>query len=157
MKLEESHLERRRFLCGMLGGGAVALGAGAALPLVQYVGNFRRLPPPDFMALDKAEYELPPGKARMLMYGSIPVLLLRTPLPENQLRIFVATCTHLNCTVGYREEQNCIFCACHEGYYNTAGQVMAGPPPAPLRAFFSEFKHGKLYIALEKENLAKAV
>ena len=138
MKLEQSHLERRRFLCGMIGGGAAALGAASALPLVQYAGNFRRLPPPDFLAIDKADYDLPPGKARMLMYGPIPVLLLKTPLPEGALRVFVATCTHLDCTVGYREDRNCIFCACHEGYYDTAGQVVSGPPPQPLRTFFSK-------------------
>ena len=156
MKLEQSHLERRRFLGSMLGGGAAALGVGAALPLVQYAGNFRRLPPPEFLVLNRADYELPPGKSRMLMYGPIPVLLLRTPRPENELRIFVATCTHLNCTVGYREQQNCIFCACHEGYYDTAGRVVSGPPPQPLRSFFSKRKDDKLIIALEKENLEKA-
>jgi Rieske Fe-S protein len=155
VKLEQSHLERRRFLGNMLGGGAAALGACAALPLVRYAGNFRRLPPPDFLALDKADYDLPPGKSRMLMYGTVPILLLRAPPPENELRIFVATCTHLNCTVGYREEENCIFCACHEGYYDTAGRVLSGPPPQPLRTFFSKFKDGKLIIALEKENLEK--
>ena len=156
MKLEQSHLERRRFLGNMLGGGVVALGAGVALPLIQYAGNFRQQPPPDFLVLDKADFELPPGKSRMFMYGPIPVLLLRTPPPECELRIFVATCTHLNCTVGYREEQNCIFCACHEGYYDTSGRVVSGPPPQPLRSFFSKQKNGRLIIALEKENLEKA-
>ena len=156
MKLEQSCLERRRFLAGMLGGGAAALAAGTALPLVQYAGNFRQTPPPDFLVLQPGQYELPPGKSRMLMYGPIPVLLLRTPPPESALRIFVATCTHLNCTVGYREDRNCIFCACHEGYYDTAGRVVSGPPPQPLRSFFSKQKDGKLIIALEKENLEKA-
>ncbi len=157
MKLEQSHLERRRFLCNMLGSGAVALATGAALPLAQYAGNFRRLPPPDFLVVDKAAYELLPGKSRMLMYGPIPVLLLRTPPPESELRIFVATCTHLNCTVGYREAQNRIFCACHEGYYDTAGQVVSGPPPRPLRSLFSRRKDGQQIIALEKQNLEKAL
>jgi Rieske Fe-S protein len=156
VKLEQSHLERRRFLCNMLGGGAVTLGIASALPLVQYAGNFRRLPPPEFLVVEKADCELPPGKSRMLMYGPIPVLLLRTPRPECELRIFVATCTHLNCTVGYREDQNRIFCACHEGYYDTAGRVLSGPPPRPLRSLFSKRRDGKLIIALEKENLEKA-
>ena len=156
MKLEQSHLERRCFLGNMLAGGAAALGAGIAAPLVRYAGNFRRQPPPDFLALEKSDYDLPPGKSRMLMYGPIPVLLLRTPRPENELRIFVAICTHLNCTVGYREEQNCIFCACHEGYYDAAGRVVSGPPPQPLRRFFSKQMDDKLIIALEKENLEKA-
>jgi Rieske Fe-S protein len=157
MKLEQSHLERRRFLGNMLGGGVAALGAGVALPLLRYAGNFRQTPPPDYVVLEKTQYDLPPGKSRMLMYGSIPMLLLRTPPPASVLRIFVATCTHLNCTVGYREEQNCIICACHEGCYDTAGCVISGPPPQPLRSFFSKLKDGKLIVALEKENLEKAV
>ena len=53
-------------------------------------------------------------------------------------------------------ETDCIFCACHEGYYDTAGQVISGPPPQPLRPLFSKPQNGKLVIALEKENLEKA-
>ena len=130
--------------------------AGAALPLVRDAGNFHQAPPPDFIVLEKAEFDLPPGRSRMFMYGPIPGLLLRTPPPESELRIFVATCTHLNCTVGYRGEQNWTFCACHEGYYDTAGQVVSGPPPAPWRRFFSKPKGDKLIVALERENLEKA-
>lgn len=156
MKLEQSQLERRRFLCAMAGGGAAALGAVTALPLVRYVGDFRPTPPPDFIVLEKADRDPPPGKSRMFMYGSIPGLLLRTLPPEGELRVFVATCTHLNCTVGYRDEQNCIFCACHEGYYDTAGEVVSGPPPAPLRRFFSKPKGDKLIIALKEKNLERA-
>ena len=45
MKIEQSHLARRRFLCGMIGGGAAAMGAGVAAPLLEYAGNFRRRRP----------------------------------------------------------------------------------------------------------------
>jgi len=48
MKIDQSYLARRRFLGGMIGGGMAALGAGAAVPLVAYVGNLRaRKPQPD--------------------------------------------------------------------------------------------------------------
>ncbi len=154
MKIEESYVARRRFLCGMLGGGAVALGTGVAAPLAQYAGNLREEPPPDFLEVEEADYQLPPGKSKMIMYGHIPVLIIRTP--EDDLRVFVAICTHFDCTVGYREEENRIFCACHEGYYDVDGRVLSGPPPAPLRQFHFKFQDHKLVIALEKENLEKA-
>jgi Rieske Fe-S protein len=141
----------------MLCCGGAALGTAAAVPLAQYAGNFHQQPPPDFKEIDRSDYELPPGKSKLLLYGSIPVLLLMTPAPQSELRIFVATCTHLNCTVSYRADKNCIFCACHEGFYDLTGQVLAGPPPKPLRAFYSKMSHGKLVIALEKANLEKAV
>jgi len=74
MKIEESYIARRRFLCGMLGGGAVALGTSAAVPLAYYAGNLREEPPPPFMELPKADYDLPPGTSKIVMYGRIPAL-----------------------------------------------------------------------------------
>jgi Rieske Fe-S protein len=68
----------------------------------------------------------------------------------------VAICTHLNCTVCYQPGENRIYCACHEGYYDVDGRVLAGPPPRPLQEFFQKFVHGRLIIALEREKLEKA-
>ena len=156
MKLDESYLARRRFLCGMLGGGVAALGAGLAAPAVQYTGNFHPEPPPDFLELAPADSTLAPGTAKIVRYGQIPVLLLRPPGDRGQLRVFVATCTHLNCTVCYQPAENRIYCACHEGYYDVDGRVLAGPPPRPLQEFFQKVVHGRLIIALEREKLDKA-
>jgi cytochrome b6-f complex iron-sulfur subunit len=156
VKIEDSYLARRRFLCGLLGGGVAAMAGGAAVPLAQYAGDFRKDPPPPFLEIAEADCRLAPGKSKLLMYGPIPVLLLQPPEPQSQLKIFVATCTHLNCTVCYQEENNRIYCACHEGAYDTSGQVLAGPPPEPLREFYWMRRNGKLIIALEKENLEKS-
>jgi cytochrome b6-f complex iron-sulfur subunit len=156
VKLDESCIARRRFICGMLGGGVVAMGAGMAAPLIQYAGNFHDVPLPDFIAIEKADYELPPGKAKMVLYGRVPVLLLQPAAPGSPLRIFLATCTHLNCTVAYQEEQDRIYCACHDGVYDSEGRVLSGPPPRGLAQLFSKLAHGKLIIAMEKENLEKA-
>jgi nitrite reductase/ring-hydroxylating ferredoxin subunit len=156
VKLEESYLARRRFLCGMLGGGAAALGAMIGVPLVQYAGNIHSAPPPEFVVLEPEDYDLPPGKAKIILYGHLPVLLLRPPGADGPLRIFSATCTHLNCTVSYQEDQERIYCACHAGVFDTEGRVLSGPPPAPLRPFWSKRSGDKLVIAMEKENLEKA-
>ena len=157
VKLDESYIARRRFLGSMIGGGAVALGAGAAVPLTAYMGNLREDPPPDFLEIPREDWDLPPGEFRITLYGRIPVLIFRTPQPENDLKVFVATCTHLDCTVSYRADENRIFCACHEGYYDVEGRVLSGPPPKPLSQFARKLlPDGRLVIALEKENLEKA-
>jgi Rieske Fe-S protein len=156
VKLDESCIARRRFLCGMLGGGAAAMGAGLVAPLLQYAGNLHAAPLPDFITVEKADYELPPGKAKLLLYGRVPVLLLQPREPGRKLRILAATCTHLDCTVTYQEEQDRIYCACHGGLYDTEGRVLSGPPPLPLPRLFSKLSNGKLIIAMEKENLEKA-
>ena len=159
MKINESYLVRRRFLCGMLGGGAAVLGAGVSAPLVGYVGNLQEKPPPDWIEIEEAEYRLAPGTSKAVLYGRIPVLLFKTPDadPDSLPKVFVATCTHFDCTVVYDPQQNEIVCRCHDGYYDVDGNVTKGPPPRPLTEFFSRKRdNGMLVIALEKENLEKA-
>jgi Rieske Fe-S protein len=156
VRIDEPYLARRRFLCGMIGGGAAAMAAGATLPLARFAGNFHEEPPPEFIEIAKAECELAPGESKLLMYGPIPALLLKPADAGGELRMFVAVCTHLSCTVSYQKAQERIYCACHEGYYDTSGQVLSGPPPAPLRQLFYKIKGEKMIIAMEKENLEKA-
>ena len=156
MKINESYIERRKFLCSMLGGGTAALGAGAAIPLTFYAAG-RPEPVPPFLEIEKADYELAPGQGKAIMYGRIPALLIRPKDPPSELKVFVATCTHFDCMVTYREKEKDIFCACHEGIYDLDGQVTAGPPPKPLAQFFKKFKGDKLVIALEEEKLDEAI
>jgi Rieske Fe-S protein len=156
MKLDDSYIARRRFLGSMIGGGAAALGAGVALPVTCYVGNLRKEPPPDFMWVETADFELAPGTSRLIQYGRIPVILIQPPGPDEELRVLLATCTHFDCTVSYEKDANDIVCACHDGHYTIDGEVVSGPPPRPLRHFFTKLHGDRLVIALEKENLEKA-
>lgn len=157
MKIDQSYLARRRFLCGMLGSGAATLAAGISLPLISYTGNLHEEPPPPLLEIPADQCRLPPGKSKLIMYGRIPTLLIRTPEPNSVWRAFAATCTHFDCTVGYSERENCIVCACHGGYYDLEDNPTAGPPPRPLRAFYLAFRDGKLILAMEKENLDQAL
>lgn len=60
--------------------------------------------------------------------GSPDILIRDT---EGNLKAFSAVCTHAGCTVGY--EGGVIVCPCHGGEYSAeTGEVIAGPPPAPL-------------------------
>ncbi len=157
VKLDESYIARRRFLGSMLGGGAATLGVATAAPVVRYAGNLREEPPPEFLTLEPADYRLSPGTGKLIRYGRIPALLIQPPDPQQPLRVFVATCTHFDCTVSYRPEGDTIFCACHDGVYAADGQVISGPPPRPLRRFFTRKLGDRLVIALEQENLEKAI
>jgi Rieske Fe-S protein len=44
------------------------------------------------------------------------------------------TTTHLECTVQYKTDTSQIWCACHNGLFDLAGNVVSGPPPRALTA-----------------------
>ena len=156
MKTDDSYLARRRFLCGTLGGGAAALGATLVGPLAAYVANARSEPLPEFAVYSQADVELKPGESKFVRYGSLPVLLLRTPSEPSSFRVFAATCTHLDCIVGYQPDLGCIRCACHEGRFDLEGRVLSGPPSGALRTLYHAWRGGQLVLALEEKNLAQA-
>ncbi len=69
----------------------------------------------------------------IVKFGTKPVLLVRDA--KGDFKAFSATCTHLDCTVQYRNDFGLIWCACHNGKYDLNGNVVSGPPPRPLDAF----------------------
>jgi thiosulfate dehydrogenase [quinone] large subunit len=60
--------------------------------------------------------------------GSADILIRES---DGSLRAFSAICTHAGCTVTYQSGE--IICPCHGGVYSAqTGDVVSGPPPAPL-------------------------
>jgi len=45
------------------------------------------------------------------------------------------SCTHQGCSVAYNKSGNDFVCPCHGGTYDINGNVIAGPPPAPLKTY----------------------
>jgi Rieske Fe-S protein len=77
--------------------------------------------------------DLKPNSAKIVKFGTKPVILIRTT--ETEWKAFSAVCTHLNCTVQFKPEGSQIWCACHNGVYDLTGKVVSGPPPRPLDEF----------------------
>ncbi|MBN2615801.1 MAG: Rieske (2Fe-2S) protein [Bacteroidales bacterium] len=44
-------------------------------------------------------------------------------------------CTHQGCSVAYNKSSNDFVCPCHGGTYDINGNVLYGPPPAPLKKY----------------------
>jgi cytochrome b6-f complex iron-sulfur subunit len=88
---------------------------------------------------------LKPGSFQMFRFGSKPAIIIRQN--ETDFKAYLATCTHLGCTVSYNEGTQRIACACHGGQYDpSTGKNIAGPPPAPLTALKTEVANGELIV-----------
>jgi cytochrome b6-f complex iron-sulfur subunit len=75
--------------------------------------------------------ELPVGRRVTVLYRRLPVEVRRT---DNGIHARSLTCTHMGCTVRWDEGQRLYLCPCHKGIYDADGEVVSGPPPAPLPA-----------------------
>jgi len=68
---------------------------------------------------------------------------------EDEVIAISATCSHLGCIVTWDEEQQIFKCPCHDGRYNPEGQVISGPPPAPLRRHKTKIEAGRILLATQ--------
>jgi Rieske Fe-S protein len=124
---------RRRFVQLLLGGGLMASTASFLYPVLRYL-----VPPPatdlgaDTVVAARVG-DLKPNSAKIFKFGNKPGLLLLTA--EGEYRAMSAICTHLNCTVQYRNDVHQVWCACHNGFYDLNGRNVAGPPPRPLEVY----------------------
>ncbi|MEJ2501891.1 MAG: Rieske (2Fe-2S) protein [Gemmatimonadota bacterium] len=124
-------IDRSRFLNVLLGTGASGLAAAILYPVGRYI-----MPPEaaesttNSVVLSIAAEDVAPNSGHIFKFGNKPGILVRTP--EGELRAFSAMCTHLECTVQYRDDLRHIWCACHNGHFDLSGRNIQGPPPSPL-------------------------
>jgi Rieske Fe-S protein len=124
---------RRRFVEVLLGGGLLASVASFLYPILRYL-----VPPaPPDLGSDSVVAakvgDLKRNSGKIFRFGNRPALLILTA--EGEYRALSARCTHLDCTVQYRDDVHQIWCACHNGFYDLNGRNIAGPPPRPLENY----------------------
>ena len=138
---------RRTFLGYLLGGSFLATFASVIYPVIKYL-----IPPidnevkPSSVVAGKVG-ELKPNSGKIFRFGNEPGILINTP--QGELKAFTAVCTHLSCTVQYREDFEHIWCACHNGHYDLNGKNIAGPPPRPLTPFKVNLKGDQIFASKE--------
>lgn len=131
-------LPRRNWLLGGLQASVAATLAAVFYPIIRFVrprratssGALEMVAPYKVSEL-RADAE---GRWKAPFdFGGKPCLVIRTP--DGEIKAFGAVCTHLECTVEYREAKGDIFCNCHNGVYDLNGRNVSGPPPRPLDAY----------------------
>lgn len=140
---------RRRIVEVLLGGGLFASFVSFVYPVLRYL-----IPPPvadlggDEVVAAKVG-DLKPNGSKIFRLGTRPALLLMTA--EGEYRALSAVCTHLSCTVQYRNDLHQIWCACHNGLYDLNGRNISGPPPRPLEAFQVHVRGDEIVASRKRE------
>lgn len=125
--------DRRKFLDALLTVGFVSTAASIAYPVARYL-----VPPESGEAATNSVVAakasaLKPNSGVIFPFGSKPAIVVRSG--DGELSAFSAVCTHLECTVQFKADTSQIWCACHNGLYDLAGNVISGPPPRALERF----------------------
>ena len=127
---KNNQIRRRTFINRLLGGGTIAMLAAIFYPIIRFI-----IPPEIPEASTNRVVacklsELPVNSGKIFRFGDKPGIVVHTA--DGQFKAFSAICTHLDCTVQYRQDLKHIWCACHNGHYDLNGKNIAGPPPRPL-------------------------
>ena len=143
-------IPRRRFVEVLLGSGFLATATAFVYPVLRY------LVPPKASDLGSDAVvagrvgELKPNSGKIFRFGNRPGLLIRNA--DGDYRAMSATCTHLSCTVQYRDDLREVWCARHNGKYNLDGRNISGPPPRPLEAFDVQVKGEEIFVRRRRES-----
>jgi Rieske Fe-S protein len=113
--------------------GFVSTAAAIAYPVARYLVPPASGEPATQTAVAGRVGALGLNAAAIFKFGSKPGIVVRTA--EGEIRAFSAVCTHLDCTVQFKNDTSQLWCACHNGTYDLGGAVVSGPPPRGLEQF----------------------
>jgi cytochrome b6-f complex iron-sulfur subunit len=128
----------------LLGVSAAATAGGVLAPIIAYLW-----PPKQAAAAGGGRVavantaDLPVGKGEVYSVNNKPVLVIHTADGYHALS---AVCTHLGCILFWSEQRAVIACPCHAGFFNTNGDVISGPPPAPLPVYRVQVEGDQIYV-----------
>jgi len=140
---------RRGFIEVLLGAGFLATAVAFIYPVLRYL-----VPPKaadigtDSVVAGRVG-ELKPNSGKIFRFGNRPGLLIYTA--SGEYRAMSAVCTHLSCTVQYRDDLRQVWCACHNGKYDLNGRNVSGPPPRPLEAFEVQVRGDEIFVRRRRE------
>ena len=135
--------DRRSFLKILAVTGVTAFSASVLYPVFSFLRPPRqREVEVSTVTAGKIE-DLKKEDFKIIRFGNEPVIVIPS---DDKFLAFSARCTHLDCTVQYKKDQNVIWCACHNGKYDLTGRNISGPPPRPLTKFKTIIKGDEIMI-----------
>jgi cytochrome b6-f complex iron-sulfur subunit len=143
-------IPRRRFVEVLLGSGFLATAVAFLYPVLRYLVPPKASDVGSDAVVAGRVGELKPNNGKVFRFGNRPGLLICTS--SGEYRAMSATCTHLSCTVQYRDDLRQVWCACHNGKYDLNGRNISGPPPRPLEAFEVQVRGDEIFVRRRRES-----
>ncbi len=139
---KKSVLSRRQFLGMLWGVSLTGLIGQAGAALVQFLKP--RVEPGGFGSRVTA------GRVEEFQMGTVSHVqkgrFYISRLEDGGLLALWHRCTHLGCTVPWREDEGVFHCPCHSSIFTTTGEVVSGPAPRPLDLFPIEIVDGDTLV-----------
>jgi len=133
----------------MLAGGAAVFSAYVVYPVLRFL-----MPPPvPLGAQSKVQVasidELKPNSAKFFRFLDKPAVLVR--LPNGNYEALSAKCTHLGCTVSFKQAEDIFYCNCHGSEFNIDGKVLKGPAALPLAQYAVSISGNDIYVTTQNQ------
>ncbi len=132
---------RRQILGWAWAAGLLALAGQAGLALVHFLQPVMREGSFGSKIKSGRVSEFPVGSISHVQSGRFYLSRL-----DSGFLALYQKCTHLGCTVPWREDEDRFHCPCHGGVYDKKGEVLAGPPPRPMDLFPVEIGGGEVVV-----------
>jgi len=141
-KKETNKLTRREFLKIGWGGLLFGLFGQSLTALFRYL--MPRIEPGGFggRVIAGRVDEFQPGTVNHVQKGRFYI----SRLEDGGYLALWQKCTHLGCTVPWREDECQFHCPCHSSIFTTVGEVVSGPAPRPLDIYPIEIVEGNLVV-----------
>ncbi len=138
-------MNRRKFIDFFLGGSLIGTFVAFLYPTISYLLPTKQIEVVIKQITAAKLGELAPSTSKIFKFGNSPGILINTP--DGELRAFSAICTHLTCTVIYESDNGTLLCPCHNGRFDLSGNVVSGPPPAPLESYNVEISGEDIVVS----------
>ncbi len=156
---DSNRIDRRDFIKAVTGVVGAIIGAGFGLPAISYllapalredkagapvaIGKLENIPVGKFHPFSFTITKVNGWERTASNYGGY---ILRKSEDPDDILILSSRCTHLSCTVNWKEEAQTFICPCHDAKFDKDGKVLDGPPPEPLGRFDYSITDGILTI-----------
>jgi len=137
-----SRISRREFLGFAWGASILGLFGQASVALLRFLKP--RVEPGSFGSKVVAGQvdEFLPGTVSHIREGRFYI----SRLEDGSMLALWHRCTHLGCTVPWREDEGRFNCPCHSSIFDVTGEVVSGPAPRPLDRFPVEISDQQVVV-----------